>query len=70
MTNPEISDKVPARDRPEKKKPAYLAGFFGFFFSARFLWGSGGVRSILRSTSSAFGGDGSGFGCDLLMARV
>ena len=40
-----------AGDRPDKKKPAYLAGFFGDFFFAGF--GSGGIASIRRNTSSA-----------------
>lgn len=39
------------RQAGKQQKPAYLARFFGSFFVA-FLWGSGGVLSILRSTSS------------------
>jgi hypothetical protein len=38
----------------ESCRRAYLAGFFGSFFGA-FLCGSGGVLSILRSTSSGRG---------------
>jgi hypothetical protein len=52
MTNPEISVNLQPLGRLTIKTPAYLAGFFGFFFSA-FLCGSGGVLSIRRSTSSA-----------------
>lgn len=45
-------------DRPESKKPAYFAGFFGDFDfgGADFLCGSGGVFNIRRNTSSGLGG--------------
>lgn len=36
------------------KKPAYLAGFVGFFLAA--VFGAGGVASMRRSTSSGLGG--------------
>ena len=55
LANPSARPTMAARDRPVNKKPAYLAGFLGFFFSA-FLCGSGGVASIRRNTSSALGG--------------
>jgi hypothetical protein len=38
----------------QRRKGPYLAAFRAFFFTA-FLCGSGGVRSILRSTSSRLG---------------
>jgi len=47
------------------KKPAYFAGFFGFFFGA--LRGDGGIASIRRSTSSIGCDSGLGFS---LMAGV
>jgi len=50
------------RDRPESEKPAYFAGFFGFFFAdGDFLCGSGGMASIRRRTSSIAGGSRLGF---------
>jgi hypothetical protein len=61
LANPNGDAKMTLRDRPTTKKPAYLAGFLGFFWAA-FLCGSGGVLSILRSTSSGRGiGLASGF---------
>lgn len=53
-----------ATDRPvvERKKPAYLAGFFaGFFSFARF--GSGGICIKRRNTSSSFGNGSFASGC-------
>jgi hypothetical protein len=43
------------------RKTAYLAAFFRFFFAA-LTCGEGGVRSILRSTSSRLGGGFDGWG--------
>jgi len=51
MTNPYKSAKVGLRDRPVRD---YFARFLDFFFAA-FTCGAGGVRSILRSTSSRLG---------------
>jgi hypothetical protein len=44
-----------------------LAGFLAFFALGGGLFGSGGVASILRKTSSM---DGVGCGCGLVMAGV
>lgn len=50
MTNPTTSASVSVR-QAGNKKPAYLAGFFGFLLGFA-LRGSGGVASIRRNTSS------------------
>lgn len=47
------------RDRPVEKSPGYLRGFFGGFFA---FFGSGGVASIRRNTSSSRGFGFAGIG--------
>ncbi len=55
VTNATARPKIPARDRSVGGKRRYCFGRFVAFFLDFWTWGWGGVDSILRKTSSAFG---------------
>src|SRR5213592_3536998 len=59
VTNATARPNIPGRDRPVSGKRRYCFGRFAAFFFVFWTWGWGGVASILRSTSSALGWDGS-----------